>query len=55
MRQRRPARQINAIPQRPFGQVPRPYDPIRVLSDDHIEAIHHRRAAAVWPNRGCGF
>lgn len=40
MRQRRPARQINAIPQRPFGQVPRPYDPIRVLSDDHIEAIH---------------
>lgn len=40
MRQRRPTRQINAIPQRPFGQVPRPYDPIRVLSDDHIEAIH---------------
>ena len=40
MRQRRPTRQINAIPQRPFGQVPRPYDPIRVLSDDHIEEIH---------------
>jgi len=40
MRQRRPTRQINAIPQRPFGQVPRPYDPIRVLSEDHIEAIH---------------
>ena len=40
MRQRRPTRQINAIPQRPFGQVPRAYDPIRVLSEDHIEAIH---------------
>jgi len=40
MRQRRPTRQINAIPQRPFGQVPRLYDPIRVLSEDHIEAIH---------------
>ena len=40
MRHRRPTRQINAIPQRPFGQVPRAYDPIRVLSEDHIEAIH---------------
>ncbi|MFN4193113.1 MAG: trimethylamine methyltransferase family protein [Tabrizicola sp.] len=40
MRQRRPVRAMNAIPQPPFGQVPRPYDPIRVLSDDHVEAIH---------------
>lgn len=40
MRQRRPARAANAIPQLPFGQVPRPYDPIRVLSDDQVEAIH---------------
>ena len=40
MRQRRPTRSPNAIPQRPFGQVPRLYDPIRVLSEDHVEAIH---------------
>ena len=41
MRQRRPIRSANAIPQRPFGQVPRAYDPIRVISDDEVEAIHH--------------
>jgi len=40
MRQRRPVRLANAIPQPPFGQLPRPYDPIRVLSEDHVEAIH---------------
>jgi trimethylamine---corrinoid protein Co-methyltransferase len=40
MRLRRPVRTPNAIPQRPFGQVPRTYEPIRVLSEDHIEAIH---------------
>lgn len=40
MRQRRPARSPNAIPQPPFGQVPRAYDPIRVLSEDQVEAIH---------------
>ncbi len=40
MRQRRPARSPNAIPQRPFGQVTRVYDPIRVLSEDQVEAIH---------------
>lgn len=40
MRQRRPARVANAIPQRPFGQVPRVYDPIKVISDDQVEAIH---------------
>jgi trimethylamine--corrinoid protein Co-methyltransferase len=40
MRQRRPARSANAIPQRPFAQVPRPYDPIRVISEDQVEAIH---------------
>ncbi|NEY90473.1 trimethylamine methyltransferase family protein [Tabrizicola oligotrophica] len=41
MRQRRPARSAHAIPQRPFGQVPRGYEPIRVLSDDQVEAIHN--------------
>ena len=40
MRQRRPARAANAIPQPSFGQRPRPYDPIRVISDDQVEAIH---------------
>jgi trimethylamine---corrinoid protein Co-methyltransferase len=40
MRHRRPTRAINAILQRPFGQVPRPYDPIRVISADQVEAIH---------------
>ncbi|KAF0115912.1 MAG: trimethylamine methyltransferase [Rhodobacteraceae bacterium] len=40
MRQRRPPRSVNAIPQRPFGQVTRTYDPIRVISEDHVEAIH---------------
>lgn len=40
MRQRRPARVANAIPQPSFGQVPRLYDPIRVISDDQVEAIH---------------
>lgn len=40
MRQRRPTRTANAIPQRPFGQVPRPYDPIKVISDDQVQAIH---------------
>jgi len=40
MRQRRPARVANAIPQRPFGQVPRAYEPIKVISDDQVEAIH---------------
>lgn len=40
MRQRRPTRSASAIPQRPFGQVPRVYDPIKVISDDQVEAIH---------------
>jgi trimethylamine---corrinoid protein Co-methyltransferase len=40
MRQRRPARDVNAIPQRRFGQVPRTYDPIRVISEDQVEGIH---------------
>ena len=40
MRQRRPARSPNAIPQPPFGQVPRAYEPIRVISEDQVEAIH---------------
>ena len=40
MRQRRPARTPNAIPQPPFGQVPRAYEPIKVISDDQVEAIH---------------
>lgn len=41
MRQRRPARSASAIPQRPFGQVPRGYDPIKVISEDQVEAIHN--------------
>jgi trimethylamine---corrinoid protein Co-methyltransferase len=40
MRQRRPARSLNAIPQPVFGQVPRVYEPIRVISDDQVETIH---------------
>ena len=40
MRQRRPTRSPDAIPQRPWGQVPRRYDPIKVISDDQIAAIH---------------
>ena len=40
MRQRRAARSPNAIPQPPFGQVPKAYDPINVISDDQVEAIH---------------
>jgi trimethylamine--corrinoid protein Co-methyltransferase len=40
MRQRRPVRTANTIPQPPFGQVPRAYEPIRVISEDQVEAIH---------------
>jgi trimethylamine--corrinoid protein Co-methyltransferase len=40
MRQRRPARTPNAIQQPSFGQVPRLYDAIKVISDDQVEAIH---------------
>ena len=40
MRQRRPVRTPNAIPQPPFGQVPRGYEPIKVISDDQVETIH---------------
>ena len=29
-----------AIPQRPFGQVERRMDPVRVISDDQVAAIH---------------
>jgi trimethylamine--corrinoid protein Co-methyltransferase len=36
----RGTRTPGGITQLPFGQVPRPYDPIRVLSDDQVEAIH---------------
>ena len=39
-RRARTARTTGAIPQRPFGQVPRLYDPIRVISDDQVAAIH---------------
>lgn len=41
MRQRRPARSPHDIPQPPWGQVPRGYDPIRVISDDQVAAIHN--------------
>jgi trimethylamine--corrinoid protein Co-methyltransferase len=40
MRQRRPARTQGAILQPSFGQVPRGYDPVRVISEDEVEAIH---------------
>lgn len=42
-RPRRPrnTRQSGTIPQLPFGQVPRLYEPIRVLSQDQIAAIHN--------------
>ena len=39
-RRARVARVIGAIAQRPFGQVPRLYDPIRVISEDQVMAIH---------------
>lgn len=51
MRARRPARNPSAIPQRPFGQVPRAYDPIRVISEDQVEAIH-RAALRVLAEQG---
>ena len=40
MRTRRAHRSTTTIPQRPFGQVPRLYDPIKVISDDQVMAIH---------------
>ena len=33
-------RAMGALHQMPFGQVPRPYAPIEVLSADHVMAIH---------------
>ena len=39
-RTRRPARSATSIPQNPFGQVPRLYAPIEVLSSDQVETIH---------------
>ncbi len=40
MRTRRPARQSGSLSQRPFGQVPLSYEPVRVISEDQIAAIH---------------
>src|SRR5690606_20292874 len=38
---RRPhARAAPGVPQRPFGQLERRTDPLRVLSDDQVAAIH---------------
>jgi trimethylamine---corrinoid protein Co-methyltransferase len=51
MRHRRPARTPNAIPQPLFGQVPRVYEPIKVISDDQVEAIH-RAALTVLQTQG---
>ena len=31
----------NTVKQSPFGQVRNPYAPMRVLSDDQVEALHH--------------
>ena len=39
-RTRRAARQIGALDQPPFGQQPRTYDPVRVISDDQVAQIH---------------
>ena len=36
----RKPRRTASLPQRPWGQVPRAYDPIRVISDDQVAAIH---------------
>jgi trimethylamine---corrinoid protein Co-methyltransferase len=36
----RPTRNVGGLQQRPFGRVRRPYEPIEVLSEDHVEAIH---------------
>lgn len=40
MSRRRPARSAGTIPQRPWGQVPRPYAPTEVISADQVAAIH---------------
>ena len=37
---RRPHRQMGGISQVPFKQVTRPYDPIKVISEDQVAAIH---------------
>ncbi|GAB1361422.1 trimethylamine methyltransferase family protein [Rhodobacter sp.] len=38
---RRPERsRTQAVPQRPFGQVPRHLGPVQAISDDQVEAIH---------------
>jgi trimethylamine--corrinoid protein Co-methyltransferase len=39
-RRRQAARTGGGVPQRPFGQVERRIDPIRVISDDQVAAIH---------------
>lgn len=39
-RRSRGGRTAGALPQAPFGQVPRPYAPIEVLTADQVEAIH---------------
>ena len=37
----RPPRTSGALAQRRFAQTPRLYDPVRVISDDQVAAIHH--------------
>ncbi|MEO1191684.1 MAG: trimethylamine methyltransferase family protein [Pseudomonadota bacterium] len=39
-RVRRQAGPGSAVPQMPFGQVENPFQPMKVLSDDQVEAIH---------------
>ena len=39
-RRARPGRVTGAIPQRPFGQVPRAYAPTLVISQDQVGAVH---------------
>lgn len=37
----RDLRIVGSVRQQPFRQITRPYDPVAVLSDDHVAAIHH--------------
>ena len=39
--QQRQRRQAAGLSQLPRGPVRTPYPPMAILSDDHVEAIHH--------------
>lgn len=40
-RGRRPPRQAGEVVQRPWAQLSRPYEPVKVLSEDQVNAIHN--------------